>query len=72
MTEGLVERLEAFQGELVKRMLKWLKHHSNTAAITALDVPTINYRSRLLVVKLGFLQHVVESDCGSLSAWVLE
>ena len=70
VTEGLIEKLEAFQGELAKRILKWPKHHSNTAAITALEVPTM--RSRLLVTKLGFLRRVVESDSGSLSAQVLE
>ena len=70
LTEGLIDRLEAFQGELVKRLLKWPKHHSNTAAITALDVPTM--RSRLLVTKLGFLQRVMERDSGSLSGRVLE
>ncbi len=32
--QGLVDRLEAFQGELAKRVLRWPKHHSNTAAIT--------------------------------------
>ena len=69
LTEGLIDRLEAFQGELVKRVLKWLKHHSNTAAITALDVPTM--RSRLLVTKLGFLRRVMERDSGSLSGRVL-
>jgi len=51
-------------------MLEWLKHPFNTAVITVLDVPTM--RSRLLVVKLGFLQCMVEGDCGSLSAWVLK
>ena len=70
VTEGLIEKLETFQGELAKRILKWPKHHSNTAAITALEVPTM--RSRLLVTKLGFLRRVVESDSGSLSARVLE
>ena len=70
MTEGLIDKLEAFQGELVKRVLslaaaplpliiasthcvpnnssnslRRLKHHSNTAAITALEKPTM--RSRL-------------------------
>ena len=53
MTEGLVERLKACQGELAKRVPKWSKHHSNTAAITALKMPSM--RSRLLVTKLGFL-----------------
>ena len=70
LTEGLIDRLEAFQGELVKRVLKWPKHHSNTAAITALDMPTM--RSRLLVTKLGFLRRVMERDSGSLSDRVLE
>ena len=33
LTEPLLKKLEAFQGELVKRVLKWPKHHSSTAAI---------------------------------------
>ena len=33
LTERLIDKLEAFQGELVKRVLKWPKHHSNTAAL---------------------------------------
>ncbi len=70
MTEGLVDRLEAFQGELAKRVLKWPKHHYNTAAITTLVLPTM--RSWLLAVKLGFLRRVVESDPGSYGARVLE
>ena len=70
LTERLIDKLEAFQGELVKRVLKWPKHHSNTAAITALEMPTI--RSRLLVTKLGFLRRVMESSSGSLSGRVLE
>ena len=44
MTEALWEKLEAFQGELAKRILKWPKHHSNTAAATALDVPSMRCR----------------------------
>ena len=70
LTERLMDKLEAFQGELVKRLLKWPKHHSNTAAITALEMPTM--RSRLLVTKLGFLRQVMESSSGSLSGQVLE
>ena len=53
MIEGLVERLAAFQGELVKRMLKWPKHHSNTAAITSLDVPTIGGKVGFPAVRGG-------------------
>ncbi len=64
-----MDRLEAFQGELAKRVLRWPKHHSNTAAITTLVLPTM--RSRL-AKKLGFLRRVDESDPGSLGARVLE
>ena len=70
LTEALIDKLEAFQGELVKRVLRLPKHHSNTAAITALEIPTM--RNRLLVTKLGFLRRVMESSSGSLSGWVLE
>ena len=64
LTEALIDKLEAFQEKLVKRVRKWPKHHSNTAAITALEMPTM--RSRLLVTKLGFLHRVTESSSGSL------
>ena len=69
MTEALWEKLEAFQGELVKRILKWPKHHSNTAAATALEVPTM--RCRVLIRKLSFLQHVVKSNSTCLSGTAL-
>ena len=29
LTERLIDKLEVFQGELVKMVLKWPKHHSN-------------------------------------------
>ena len=51
-------------GELAKRVLKWLRHHSNTVAITALKVPTMKYR--MLVRKLGFLHRVTVSNPVSL------
>ena len=53
MTESLMKRLEGFQGELAKRILIWPKHHSNTAAIVALQLPTV--RCRILLRKLAFL-----------------
>ena len=31
LTEGLMAKLEAFQAELVKKILKWPKHFSNSA-----------------------------------------
>ena len=66
LPDGLTDKLEVFK---VKRMLKWLKHRSNTAAITALEMPTM--RSRLLVIELSFLQWVMESKSGSLSGQAL-
>lgn len=41
LSEAPMKKLEAFQGELVKRVLKWPKHLSNTAAIATLDVTTM-------------------------------
>ena len=69
LTEALMERLDAFQGELAKRVLKWPKHHSNTAAFATLDVPTM--KCSVLVRKLGFLQRVMGSDTDSLSGCVV-
>ena len=57
LTDALIRRLEAF---LVKRVLKWPKHHSNTAAVAALDVPTM--KCRVLERKLGFLMRVMAGD----------
>ena len=51
MTDALMERLEAFQAELVKRVLKWPKHHSNTAAIAVLDIPMMKCRIPVLSVE---------------------
>ena len=61
-TEPLCQKLESLQSELVKRMLK---HLSNTAALTTLEVPTV--RSRLLQGKLSFLHRVANSNPFSLS-----
>ena len=70
LTKRLIDKLEAFRVELVKRVLKWPKYHSSTAAITAWDMPIM--RSRLLVKKLGFLRRVMENSSGSLSGRSLE
>ena len=69
LTEALLKKLEAFLGELVKRVLKWPKHHSNTVAIATLDVPTM--KCRVLVRKLGFLKRVMGRDTDSLSGCVV-
>ena len=49
-------------GELAKRALRWPKHHSNTAAVTTLEMESV--RSRLLVRKLGFLKRMVRDGEG--------
>ena len=69
LTEALVERLESFQGEMAKRVLKWPRHHSNAAAITAHDVPTM--KCRVLTRKLGLLKRVMGRDSDSLSGCVV-
>ena len=69
LTETLSQKLEAFQGKLVNQVLEWLRHHSNTAAITALEVPTMRYC--IWVRNLGFLHRVVESNPVSLTGRVM-
>ena len=71
LSDVLVERLEAFQAELVKRVLKWPKHHSNNAVIAVLSAPTMKYR--VLVRKLGFLDlmRVMTGDSDRLSGSVV-
>ncbi len=56
MTEGTLQQLEACLGELPKRALRWPKHHSNTAAVTALEMGSARFR--LLVRNLGFLKRI--------------
>ena len=65
MTHALMEKVESFLAELAKRVLKWLKHHSNTAAMVVVGMQTV--KSTILERKLGFLQKVlnVGSKCVS-------
>ena len=65
MTSAMTEELESFQGELAKRMLKWPKHYSNTAAVIIMGFQSVQYR--ILGRKLRFLQRVLDSD--SRSEW---
>ena len=53
-------------GELVKRALRWPKHHSNTAAVTTLELESV--RSRLLVRKLGFLKRIARDGATGVGA----
>ncbi len=64
MTESSWQKLE-----LVKRMLKRPKHHSNTAALTVVEVPTM--RCKVLERKLGFLQTVLKGAPSTLSGRTL-
>ena len=60
MTEAPWEKLEVFQGELSKRILK---------SATALDV--LSMRCRVLIRKLSLLQRIVKSTPASLSGRAL-
>jgi len=66
----LVEKVESFQAELAKRVLKWPKHHSNTAALMATGLQSM--RSRILERKLGFLQGVLDGSSRCVSGRVVE
>ena len=52
--------LESFVWEIAKRVLKWPKHFSNTAALVVLDLP--GAKSYLLQRKLTFLRRQLISD----------
>ena len=68
-TGSYLRVLEAFQGEMVKRIHKLPKHFSNTAAVTALDWPSM--RARLLVRKLSFLKRVADAQADTLVGGVV-
>ena len=70
LTDGLMEKLEKFQAELAKRILQWPKHFSNTAAVTALELPTM--RCMVLERKLGFLQRLIDGEAGGPSVRLKE
>ena len=60
VTDSLLEKIVCFLGELAKRALRWPRHHSNTAALVALQLESA--QSRLLVKKLGFLKKLLMSN----------
>lgn len=65
MEEALhADDIMTLEEELVKRALKWPKHFSNTATVSALEMESM--RCRLVVRKLGFLrrQPLVDSVIG--------
>ena len=70
LTPVLLDRLEKFQGELAKRVLRWPRHHSNTAAVVALGLESV--KSRVLGLKLGFLQRVLDGGAELVSGRAVE
>ena len=64
LPEGHLKLLEAFQGEMAKQILQLPKQFSNTAAVTALDWPSV--RVGLLVRKLSCLKRVTDTLVGGV------
>ena len=67
MTHALMEK-ESFQAEFAERVLKWLKHHSNTAAL----VVYMQWEARFWKRMLGFLQKVLNADSKYMSGRLVE
>ena len=70
MTHALMEKVESFQAELAKRVLKWQKHHSNTVALVVVGMQTV--KSMILERKLGFLQKVLNAGSKCVSGRLVE
>ena len=73
MTQVLVEWVESFQAELVKRSLKWPKYHSNTAATIGYWDPVSeegDSRKKARRV-LSVSKRTLESMCNSMSSLCL-
>ena len=62
MSVSLWGMLDRFLGELAKRALGWPSHHSNTAAVVALNLTSM--RARILLAKLCFLRKRMLCDGG--------
>ena len=69
MTHALMEKVESFQTELAKRVLKRPKHHSNTALVV---VRMQTVRSMILERKLGVLQKVLNAGSKCVSGKLVE
>ena len=64
----IVEKLESFQSQLSKRILRLSKTTANMTPLIALRWPSI--RARVVCRKLGFLQRTIKNESG-LSSEVL-
>ena len=60
LTGALTDKLDRFLGEISKRVLRWPKYHSNTAALVVLGMESV--KSRVLSRKLGFLKRKIGRD----------
>ena len=63
-----MKQLEYFNGELAKRVLRWPKHLSNTAAVVTLGLPSVRYV--VLVKKLGILLKLMNEGADRVGASV--
>ena len=62
-------KLEKFQSEIGKRILRLSKYHNNLAPLIGLHLPSI--KVRVLLRKLSFLAKLLERNDQSISARVL-
>ena len=60
LTGALTDKLDRFLGEISKRVLRWPKYHSNSAALVVLGMESV--KSRVLSRKLGFLKRKIGRD----------
>ena len=60
LPEPLLQRLEAFQGEIGRRILHLSRYHSTLATRIALDWPSVT--ARILIRKIGLLHKICSSQ----------
>ena len=60
LSATLQQKLESFQAEIAKRILRLPKHTSNNVARMALEWPSI--RAGVLIIKLCFLLRVIVNE----------
>ena len=68
LTSPLLNKLEKFQSEIGRRILKLSKHHADLAPIIGLHLPSM--KVRILLRKLHFLAKLLESEEDDLSSRV--
>ena len=65
LTERAIHQLESFLGWMIKKVLKWPQHLSNTAALVAFGVESV--KSRILTRKLGLLLCLISCNADSVA-----